>query len=67
MTENKKNLSTKPLTNDQLTGVTGGDLNGDVIVHPIRRKVCAADSSHLYLEIYTECPVCGSKEFTSIL
>lgn len=57
MTENMKNQSTKPLTDDQLTGVTAADLNGDVIVQPIRRKVCAADSSHLYLEIYTECPV----------
>lgn len=47
--------------------MTGGDLNGDVIVQPIRSKVCAADPSHLYLEIYTECPVCGSKEFTNIL
>ena len=66
MTENKKtipeNTENKPLTDDQLTGVTGGKTV--IIVQPMGFKRCAANSEHVYVEVHDACPICGCKEFT---
>jgi len=63
MTDPKKNKPAE-LTEDQLTGVTGGDLNGDVIVQPMAFKYCAANPDHVYPDIHAACPMCGCREFT---
>lgn len=63
MTDPKKNKPAE-LTEDQLSGASGGELNGDVIVHPMGFKYCAADPTHVYVEIHDACPICGCKEFT---
>ena len=63
MTDPKKNKPAE-LKEDQLTDVTGGDRNGDVIAQPMGFKYCAADRTHVYVEIHEACPICGCKEFT---
>ena len=63
MTDSKKNKPAE-LTEDQLTGVTGGEMNGDVIVQPMAFKRCAANPEHVYVGIHDACPVCGCREFT---
>ena len=65
MTENKKISENKPLTDKQLSGVTGGEKNGDVMTQPMEFKRCAANPDHMYVHIHDACPVCGCKEFTS--
>ena len=65
MMENRKNIpenaESKPLDDDQLTEVTGGET---VVIQSVGCKRCAADPSHLYVELLDACPVCGSREFT---
>ena len=61
MTDSKKD---KHLSDEQLSGVTGGELNGDVIVQPMAFKRCAANPDHVYVDIHDACPICGCKEFT---
>ena len=63
MSDFKKNKPAE-LTEDQLTGVTGGDRNGDVITQPMAFKRCAANPGHVYPDIHAACPMCGCKEFT---
>lgn len=63
MTDPKKNKPAE-LTEDQLTGVTGGDTVPAILVHPMRFKCCAANPMHVYVEIHDACPICGCKEFT---
>ena len=63
MTDSKKNKPAE-LAEDQLTRVTGGDLNGDVLTQPMGFKYCAADPTHVYVELHDACPICGCKEFT---
>ena len=63
MSDFKKNKPAE-LTEDQLTGVTGGDRNGDVITQPMLFKRCAANPEHLYVGIHDAYPVCGCREFT---
>ena len=77
MTDPKKNKPAE-LTEDQLTGVTGGQtvqpivqpivvqplVQPPVIVQPMGFKYCAADPTHVYVEIHDACPICGCKEFT---
>ena len=63
MTDPKKNKPAE-LTEDQLTGVTGGEMNGDVIVQPMAFKRCAVNPEHVYVAIHDACPICGCKEFT---
>ncbi len=63
MTDSKKNKPAE-LTEDQLTGVSGGELNGDVLVQPMAFKRCAANPEHVYVAIHDACPICGCKEFT---
>lgn len=66
MAENKKDIPEtvmgKPLTDDELTEVTGGEKE-QVVVQTIGFKRCAADPSHVYVEIHDACPVCGCREF----
>ncbi|MBE5775462.1 MAG: hypothetical protein E7337_16295 [Clostridiales bacterium] len=62
MTDSKKNKPAE-LTEDQLTGVSGGELNGDVLVQPMAFKRCAANPEHVYVAIHDACPICGCKEF----
>ena len=52
------------LTEDQLSEVSGGEKNGDVIVQPMAFKRCAANPEHVYPDIHDACPICGCKEFT---
>ena len=59
-----KNSKPTELPDDQLTSVAGGRLNGDVINQPMGFKYCAADPTHVYVEIHDACPICGCKEFT---
>ena len=65
MTENRKNIpesaESKSLTDDQLTEVTGGET---VVLQPVGYKRCAADPSHLYVEVLDACPKCGCRAFT---
>ena len=67
MNENKKSIpesaDSKPLTDEQLAEVSGGE-TVKIIIQPIGFKRCAADPSHVYVEIHDACPICGSKEFT---
>ena len=63
MTGPKKNKPAE-LSDEQLTGVTGGDRNGDVIVQPMAFKRCAANPDHVYPDIHAACPICGCKEST---
>lgn len=60
MTDPRKD---KPLTDEQLTGVNGGEVV-QPILQPMGFKYCAADPSHVYVEIHDACPICGCKEFT---
>lgn len=50
------------LTEDQLTGVTGGE-TVTPLVQPMYFKYCAADQTHVYPGIFDACPTCGCKEF----
>ncbi|MBQ2954864.1 MAG: hypothetical protein IJE08_00220 [Clostridia bacterium] len=65
MTENKKipeNTDNKPLTDDQLEKVSGGeDLSLSAV--PMIYLKCAVDSRHIWPYGIDVCPVCGSKEF----
>ena len=62
MTDPKENKPAE-LTEDQLSEVSGGEtLN--ILVHPMGFKYCAADPTHVYVEIHDACPICGCKEFT---
>ena len=61
---NPKKNKPAELTEDQLSEVTGGDRNGDVIVQPMAFKRCAAHPDHVYVAIHDACPVCGCKEFS---
>ena len=61
MTDPKKD---KHLSDEQLSGLTGGELNGDVSVQPMAFKRCAANPDHVYVAIHDACPICGCKEFT---
>ena len=67
MTENKKTIpdpaESKPLTDDQLSGVTGGE-TVNILVQPMAFKRCAANPDHVYVELHDACPICGTKEFT---
>ena len=63
MTDPKKNKPAE-LTEDQLEEVSGGKLNGDVLVQPMAFKRCAANPEHVYVAIHDACPICGCKEFT---
>jgi len=63
MSEPKKNKPAE-LTEGQLEEVSGGDLNGDVIVQPMAFKYCAANPDHVYPDIHAACPMCGCREFT---
>ncbi len=63
MTDPKKNKPAE-LTEDQLEEVSGGELNGDVLVQPMAFKRCAANPEHVYVAIHDACPICGCKEFT---
>ena len=63
MNDPKKNKPAE-LIEEQLSGVTGGDRNGDVIVQPMAFKRCAANPEHVYADIREACPVCGCKAFT---
>ena len=60
MADPKKN---KHLTDEQLSGVTGGE-TVQPILHPMGFKHCAANPEHVYVEIHDACPICGCKEFT---
>ena len=66
MTENKKRIpekeENKHLTDEQLAEVSGGE--SVVVAHPTGFKRCAADPTHVYVEIHDACPICGSREFT---
>ena len=62
MTDPKKNEPAE-LAEDQLAGVAGGEMNGDVIVQPMAFKRCAANFEHVYPDIHAACPICGCKEF----
>lgn len=65
MTENKiipENNEIKPLTEDQLGEVTGGeDLSLSAV--PMIYLKCAVDSRHIWPYGIDACPVCGSTEF----
>ena len=65
MTENKKipeNAENKPLTDEQLSGVTGGeDLSLSAV--PMIYLKCSVDSRHIWPYAIDACPVCGSTEF----
>ena len=65
MTENKKipeNAENKPLTDDQLEEVSGGeDLSLSAV--PMIYLKCAVDSRHIWPYGIDACPVCGSTEF----
>lgn len=66
MNENMKmpnNAETKPLTDEQLSEVSGGGME-KILVHSMGFKRCAADPAHVYAAILDACPECGSKEFT---
>ena len=63
MTDPKKSKLAE-LTEDQLEEVSGGELNGDVLVQPMAFKRCAANPEHVYVAIHDACPICGCKEFT---
>jgi len=64
MTENKKIPENKPLTDEQLTNVSGGNMNDDMVLEPVGFKRCADDPTHIYLETLKACPVCGCRAFT---
>ena len=65
MTENKKipeSTENKPLTDEQLEKVTGGeDLSLSAV--PIIYLKCAVDARHVWPYGAAACPVCGSTEF----
>ena len=62
MTENKKIPENKPLTDDQLEEVTGGeDLSLSAV--PMIYLKCAVDARHNWPYGVDACPVCGSTEF----
>ena len=67
MTEDRKLIpeiaENKLLTDAQLSEVAGGETD-IILVHPMAFKRCAADPTHVYVEVLDACPVCGSKEFT---
>lgn len=75
MTDSKKNKPAE-LTEEQLTGVSGGEeveihylqpielLPEQLVVQPMGFKYCAANPEHVYPEIHEACPICGCKEFT---
>jgi len=67
MMDNEKRIpegiENKTLTDNQLSGVTGGEMRAFVL-QPMGFKRCAADPTHVYVEIHDACPICGSKEFT---
>lgn len=50
------------LNEEELKQASGGEVI--ILVHPVRHKVCAANPSHVYVEIHKACPECGEKEFT---
>ena len=65
MTENKKipeNAENEPLTDAQLSGVTGGE-DLSLSAMPIIYLKCAVDSRHIWPYGIDTCPVCGSTEF----
>ena len=49
------------LEEDQLSEAAGGET---VVIQPVGYKRCAADPSHLYVELLDACPVCGCRAFT---
>ena len=59
-----KNCKTDGLAEDQLSGVTGGGMNGDVIVQPMGFRRCTANPEHVFVDIHDACPICGCREFT---
>ena len=65
MMENKKNIpenvENTTLNDDQLSEVTGGE---KVVLKPVGYKRCAADPTHLYVEVLDACPKCGCRAFT---
>ena len=63
MTDPKKKNPAE-LAEDQLSGVSGGEKNGDILVQPMAFKRCAANPDHVYPDIHAACPICGCKEFT---
>ena len=77
MTDPKKSKPAE-LTEEQEAEVTGGQtvqpivqpivvqplVQPPVIVQPMGFKYCAADPTHVYVEIHDACPICGCKEFT---
>ena len=77
MTDPKKNKPAE-LTEEQEAEVTGGQtvqsivqpivvqplVQPPVTVQPMGFKYCAADPTHVYVEIHDACPICGCKEFT---
>ena len=62
MTEPKKSKPAE-LTEDQLSEVSGGETVPPIVVQPMRFKCCAADPTHVYVDIHDACPICGCKEF----
>lgn len=62
MTDPKKNKPAE-LAEDHLSGVTGGEMV-QPILQPMGFKYCAADPTHVYVELHDACPICGCKEFT---
>ena len=64
MTDPKKSKPAE-LTEEQEAEVTGGQtVQPPVIVQPMGFKYCAADPTHVYVEIHDACPICGCREFT---
>ena len=62
MNDPKKNKPAE-LAEDQLSMVSGGRME-QPILQPMGFKYCAADPSHVYVEIHDACPICGCREFT---
>ena len=63
MTNPEKNKPAE-LAEEQLSEVSGGERNGDVLVQPMGFKYCAANPTHVYVEVHDACPICGCKEYT---
>jgi len=65
MTENKEipeSIESRPLTDEQLEKVTGGeDLSLSAV--PMIYLKCVVDARHVWPYGVAACPVCGSTEF----
>ena len=66
MTENRKtipeNAGSKPMTDEQLEKVSGGE-ELSLSAVPIIYLKCAVDARHIWPYGLDACPVCGSTEF----